>query len=81
MNIKTIFIIIISAVVFVSIWIFDKGYALSLLCGAGIGILISKPVKDIFKDINWKIYLSEKENISKRKVELESELEKLKKED
>ena len=77
MNLKTIFILIIGSVVFVGIWVLNIGIALALLCGSGIGILISKPIKEVFNNVQRNIYLSEKENISSRKKELQSELEKL----
>jgi uncharacterized membrane protein len=78
MNLKTLLIIVIGSVVFIVIWLVSILVALSLLCGSGIGILLSKSIKDIFDNIQRNIYLSEKENISSRKKELESELEKLK---
>ena len=77
MNLKNILVLIIGTVIFVVIWFFSIVVALSLLCGSGIGLLVFKPIKELFNNLQRNIYLSEKENISSRKKELESELEKI----
>ena len=81
MNLKTLIIIGVGFSVFLGIYLFSMLSAIALLVGVGLGVLISKSVNDIFKNFQKGIYLSEKANISHRKKELESELEKLNKGD
>lgn len=77
MNLKTFAIIIVGFSVFMAIYFFSMISALTLLLGVGIGILVYKPVNEMFKSFQKGIYLSEKENIMHRKKELETELEKI----
>jgi hypothetical protein len=80
MNLKTFAIIIISFSVFLGIYFFSMFSAITLLIGVGIGVLIHKPISEIFTSFQKGIYLSEKENMLHRKLQLEKELEKLKNE-
>lgn len=78
MNLKTLILIIIGTSIFISIYLFNMFVALSLLVGFGFGVWQHKYITDILKNYQKGIYLSEKANMEKRKMELESELEKLK---
>jgi hypothetical protein len=78
MNIKTILIYVSGISIFLVIYFLSMISAITLLIGVGLGLLIFKPVNEIFKNIQRGIYLSEKQEMVNRKKELESELEKLK---
>ena len=80
MNLKTLLYIISGFAVFVGIWLYNMVSGLALLIGFGFGVLLHNYFDKIFKDWQKGIYLSEKADMQKRKIELESELEKIKKE-
>jgi uncharacterized membrane protein YhiD involved in acid resistance len=78
MNIKTLAFIVIGVSVFVGIYLFTMVGALALLVGFGFGIWWHNWINDIFKNLQKRIYLSEKADMEHRKKELEAELNKLK---
>lgn len=80
MNLKTLGIIILGLVVFLGIWLFNMVSGLALMVGFGFGILLHGYLKDIFNNFQKNIYLAEKSQMIHRKIELESELEKINKE-
>lgn len=80
MNIRTFVIICVGLSVFLGIYFFSMFMAFALLGGVGLGLVLHKPVNEIFKSFQRGIYLSEKENMLHRKKELEAELEKIKNE-
>jgi hypothetical protein len=80
MNIKTLLMVIVGIVVFVSIWLFSMFIALALLCGFGFGVWWHNWFVGIFNSIQKNIYLEQKALIEKEKKELKLKLEKLEKE-
>ena len=81
MNLKTLVYIIIGSAVFLGIYLFSMFVAFAMILGFGFGIWWSKYIKDIFKNFQKNIYLSEKADMENRKKQLQAELEKLNKGD
>jgi hypothetical protein len=65
---------------FLGVYLFSMLSAMALLIGVGLGVLIAKPINEVFKGLQKNIYLSEKQNMIHEKRELEAKLEKLKNE-
>jgi hypothetical protein len=81
MNPKFFVYIIVGMSVFLGIWFFSMFVALGILVGFGFGVWWHDWITNIFKNYQKGIYLSEKANMEHRRKELESELEKLNKDD
>ena len=80
MNLKTLLYIVVGLVVFLGIWLFNIISGIALMIGFGLGVLLHNYFDSLFKNFQKNIYLSEKSDMRKRKIELEAEIEKLKKE-
>ena len=78
MNLKTLMFIAVGISVFIGIYLISMISTLTLLIGFGFGVWLHNWIKDIFKNYQKGIYLSEKADMEHRRKELESELEKLK---
>jgi hypothetical protein len=77
MNLKTLLYIVVGLVVFIGIWLFNMVSGVALLIGFGLGVLLHNYFNSLFKNWQKGIYLSEKEDMIHRKLELETELKKL----
>jgi cell division protein FtsX len=78
MNTKTLILVIVGTIIFISIWLFSMISALCLIVGFGFGIWQNKFITDIFNKWQRGIYLSQKSEIESEKRELEEKLDKLK---
>lgn len=77
MNLKTLIYFVIGISVFLGVYLFDMFYALTLLVGFGFGLLLNNYIKDIFKNFQKSVYLSEKSERENRKRQIQAELEQL----
>lgn len=67
MNLKILLYIVIGLVVFLGIWLFNMISGVALMVGFGFGVLLHNYFRDIFKNWQKGIYLSEKADMEHRK--------------